>query len=215
MQYYGLATLLALLAVLILLVVVSRGWRLGWLWPWIKGNLLLAALGLSVALGLAAWDMHQFKSLQSGSNIATLEFREITPQDFEVVLTTTETRRLRLNGDLWEMDAQILRWRGFGHAIGLQDGFRLYRLSGRYLALEQQRGEVGSQSGSLHGTPRWRDTWHWLDRSGSRAVVEADAFTIRFMPMADGALFNIEIGSTGLTPVPVNQQAKDALTRFE
>ena len=74
MQYYGLAALLVLLALLVLALAIARGWRLDWLLPWLKGNLLLLALAISAALGIAAWEMQQFKSLESGSTVVTLEF---------------------------------------------------------------------------------------------------------------------------------------------
>lgn len=215
MQFYGLAALLVLLVFLILAVVIARGWRLEWLLPWLKGSLLLLALAFSAMLSVAAWEMQQFKTLESVSTVATLEFREVGPQLFEVELSGVESGRVRLNGDQWELDAQVLRWRGFGHAIGLQDGYRLHRLAGRYLALEQQRSADAPLSGLLNATPSWSDLWYWLDRSGNQVLLEADAFTLRFMPMTDGARYGLEIGATGLTPVPLNQAAIDALKRFE
>ena len=215
MQYYGLTAVLAVLALLMVALAVARGWRLEWLWSWFKGNLLLLALLVGFGFALAAWDMHQFRSVQPGSSVTTLTFTEVAPQQFDVQLSGHGTRRVRLEGDLWEMDVQVLRWHGLGHAIGLQDGYRLHRLAGRYLALEQQRDALANRQGMLHGTPAWRDLWHWLDRSGSDALLAADAFTLRFMPMADAAVFNLEIGATGLTPVPMNKAATEALKRFE
>ncbi|WP_022962326.1 hypothetical protein [Halopseudomonas pelagia] len=214
MQYYGLTALLVVLALLVLAVAIARGWRLGWLLPWLKGNLFLLAVAISAVLAVAAWEMQQFRTLESGSTVATLTFRAVGPQLFEVELNGIESGRVRLNGDQWELDAQVLRWRGLGHAIGLQDGYRLHRLAGRYLALEQQQSADAPPRGLLHATPSWRDLWYWLDRSGSQALLEADAFTLRFMPMTDGARYALEIGATGLTPVPLNQAATEALKPF-
>ena len=69
-------------------------------------------------------------------------------------------------------------------------------------------------SHSLHGTPAWRDAWHWLDQL-NLSWLYADAFTIRFMPIADGARFAVEIGVTGLSPVAMNTQALDAMKGLE
>lgn len=211
MQYYGLTALLVLLALLVLAGVIARGWRLDWLLPWLKGNLLLLVLAIGVVLGLAAWEMQQFKPLQTGSSVATLTFRQVGPQLFDVELGGNTSQRVRVNGDLWELDAQALRWRGLGHAIGLQDGYRLHRLAGRYLALEQQQAADATPGGLLHATPSWRDLWYWLDRSGNQTLLEADAFSVRFMPMTDGARYVLEMGATGLTPVPLSQAVTDAL----
>ena len=121
---------------------------------------------------------------------------------------------LRVQGDLWELDVQVLRWRGLPHVLGLDDGYRLHSLKGRYLALEQQQDADGKLGVSLNRTASWRDAWYWLDRL-DMSWVYADAFSIRFMPMTDGARYTIEIGSTGLSPVAANAQALKAMKGFE
>lgn len=217
MQYYGLAGLVLVIVALILLAVLRAGWRLSWLLPWLKGNLLLLGILLAGALAVVAWELQQFKALEPGANVATLEFRKVGPQQFELLYSAgAEPRSIMLEGDMWQLDAQVLRWRGLARAIGLQDGYRLHRLTGRYLALEQQRElAAAEQTGVLHSTPAWRDAWYWLDRLDSGALLETDAFLVRFIPMAEGARFGIEIGETGLTPVPMNRQAMNAMQRSE
>jgi hypothetical protein len=217
MQYYGLAGLVLVIVALILIAVLRAGWRLGWLVQWLKGNVLLLGILLAGALLIVAWQLQQFKALDPGANVATLEFRKVGEQQFELLFSAgTEPRSIILEGDMWQLDAQVLRWRGLANAIGLQDGYRLHRLTGRYLALEQQRGlESVAQSGVLHETPAWRDAWHWLDRLDSGSLLETDAFVVRFIPMAEGARFGIEIGETGLTPVPMNRQAMNAMQRSQ
>jgi hypothetical protein len=217
MQYYGLAALVLVIVALLVLGVLRAGWRLGWLVPWLKGNLLLLGLLLAGALAVVAWELQQFKTIEPGANVATLEFRKLGPQQFELLFSAdAEPRSIIVEGDMWQLDAQVLRWRGLGHAIGLQDGYRLHRLTGRYMALEQQRELASDEdAGVLHGTPGWRDAWHWLDTLDSGALLETDAFVVRFIPMAEGARFGIEIGETGLTPVPMNRQAMNAMQRSE
>jgi hypothetical protein len=217
MQYYGLAGLVLVVVALILLAVLRAGWRLTWLLPWLKGNFLLLAVFFAAALAISAWELQQFKTLETGANVATLEFRELGPQQYEVIYSAgAEPQSILLEGDLWQLDAQVLRWQGLGSAIGLEDGYRLHRLTGRYLALEQQRGLLaGEQRGMLHRTPAWRDAWRWLDYLDSGAILETDAFVVRFIPIAEGARFGIEIGETGLTPVPMNRQAMNAMQRSD
>ena len=38
-----------------------------------------------------------------------------------------------LEGDLWQLDLNLLRWKSLAELIGLESGYRLERLSGRYL----------------------------------------------------------------------------------
>ncbi|HIZ50014.1 MAG TPA: hypothetical protein IAA18_02925 [Candidatus Pseudomonas excrementavium] len=213
MQYAGLAVLVGCLALLLLYLVMRFGWRLEWLLGWLKGILLLALLGCCAVVAVTAWELYQFRPITDGAQVATLELRESAPQRFEATLRSADgVQQLQLQGDLWELEVQVLRWQGLLHALGLEDGYRLDRLNGRYLALEQQRETTPIRP--LHDTPRWRDAWSWLD-SLDLGWLYADAFAIRFMPAADGARYAIEIGATGLSPVAMNPEALTALKGFE
>lgn len=213
MQYAGLAVLVGCLALLLLYLILRFGWRLDWLLGWLKGMLLLALLGCCAVVAVIAWELYQFRPITDGAQVATLELRESAPQRFEATLRSVDRiQQLHLQGDLWELEVQVLRWQGLLHALGLEDGYRLDRLSGRYLALEQQRETTPVRP--LHDTPRWRDAWSWLD-SLDLDWLYADAFAIRFMPAADGARYVIEIGATGLSPVAMNPEALTALKGFE
>ncbi|SDS12055.1 hypothetical protein SAMN05216198_1222 [Halopseudomonas litoralis] len=215
MQYAGLAGLVGCLALLLLYLTLRCGWRLDWLYGWLKGSLLLLLLLCCAIVAVAAWELYQFRPIADGARIATLELHETAPQRYEATLSSAAgSQHLQLEGDLWELEVQVLRWQGFPHVLGLQDGYRLDTLNGRYLALEQQRETGLLLDRSLHATPRWRDAWRWLDRLDF-GWLYADAFAIRFMPAAEGAEFAIEIGATGLSPVATNLQALEVLKGFE
>jgi hypothetical protein len=212
MQYQGLAALCVGLAVVMVIAAIKLGWKLEWLLGWLKGLLLFVLLALGGVLAIAAWELKQFKAIDTDVPVAILEFQELAPQRFNVLVTVEGvTREVIIAGDLWEMDAQVLRWTGLLAALGLEDGYRLNRFSGRFLALEQQRGVHGSGATHLHETPAWRDMWVWLDRRHDPMLVEADAFTIGFMPLVDGARFAIDISVTGLNPAPLNPIAANAV----
>lgn len=212
MQFQGMAVLLASVGLVLLVVMVRIGWRLDWLLAWIKGCCFLLMLGLAGTLGLAAWEMQQFRPVTQGKPVAVMVFEEAAPQRYEVTLTEHDAKRLlQLEGDTWELQVQVLRWIGLGKALGLSDGYRLARLSGRYVALEQQRGRNPEASGRLYDTPHWRDLWHWLDSLAKPVFVEADAYVVRYMPMTAGARFAIDLNDTGLTPAPLNPVALQSL----
>lgn len=216
MQYQGLAALCVGLAVVMVIAAVRLGWKLDWLLGWLKGVFLLFLLALGGVLAGAAWELKQFRSLDTDIPTAILEFQELAPQRFNVLVTIDgETSEMTIAGDLWEMDAQVLRWTGVLAALGLEDGYRLNRLSGRFLTLEQQRGIHGAGATRLHDTPAWRDLWVWLDRRHDPVLVDADAFTIGFMPLVDGARFAIDISATGLAPAALNPIAADAFKRAD
>jgi len=219
MQFLGLAILLGCVAALLAMLALRFGWRMQWLLSWLKGNLFLALLAVSVALGLAAWDLRGFAEIgPKAATVGTLSFSKIGNQQFEIVLDDAQgSKTVRIAGDLWELEAEVLRWHGLPSALGLEDGYRLHRLMGRYLALEQERDSAAISSEllpNLNSTPSWRDLWVWVDRVEAYRLLEADAFEIRFIPLVDGARFSLELGSTGLTPVPLNPPAAAALKRF-
>lgn len=212
MQFFGLALIAAVLAALLVLLVVRYGWHLRWLAGWVKGNVLLLGLVLATVMGLLAWDLQYFRVIEPRTTAGTLTFSKVGNQQYEAVLSGAgEERRVRLTGDLWELEVEVLRWHGLASLIGLQDGYRMHRLLGRYIALEQQRDAGSALSANFNPTPPWRDLWVWADRLESHSLVQADAFEVRFVPLVDGARFALEIGPTGLSPEPLNAQARTAM----
>lgn len=208
MLYYGLAGLLGLIALAVCALGLRVGGRLGWLVPWLRGNLVLALLVVAVALGLAAFDLSRFEAIERGKQVATLEFREVAEQQFEAQIQIGGTTRvLTLYGDMWELDAQVIRWSGLAAALGLTDGYRLNRLTGRFVALEQQEGSIAVQPVPLNDAPAWRDVWGWIDRLAHPPLVYSDAFVVRFVPLVDEARFALEVGPTGFSPIPLNVAA--------
>ncbi|UAW97019.1 hypothetical protein KEM63_09230 [Halopseudomonas nanhaiensis] len=209
MQFYVLAGLLAVMAVALLALALRLGGRFGWVAAWMRGNLMLVLLALVAVLALAAFDVSRFQSLERSSQVATLQLHETGPQRFEVLLEGAELSRMMVvHGDMWDLDVQVLRWNGLAQLLGLKDGYRLNRMSGRFVALEQQEAASNAQPRGLNDTPAWRDIWLWLDRLHEPVLVEADAFVVRFMPLVDGARYRLDIGPTGITPVPLNEQAE-------
>src|SRR5690554_1376483 len=214
MQYLGLAVLPGCFGLLRLFITLRLGCGLEGRPGWLKGCALLVPLALCGGLALLAWEFSRFQPIVDGARIATLDFRQLADKQHEVHLAPAMSSPLPLHGDLWELDVQVLRWRGLPHMLGLEDGYRLNGLSGRYLSLEQQREMNAALTQPLHATPAWRDAWRWLDRLNMNWLY-ADAFAIRFMPIADNARFAVEIGATGLSPVAMNPQALEAMKGFE
>lgn len=215
MQYIGLAVLVGCLALLLLYLTLRFGWRLDWLLGWLKGCALLVMLAACAAIGLLAWELSRFAPITDGARVAMLEFRQNASQQHEARVTANAvTQQLPVQGDLWELDVQVLRWKGLPRMLGLEDGYRLNNLSGRYLTLEQQHEMGATLAGPLHSTPPWRDAWRLLDTL-ELGWLYTDAFAIRFMPIADGARYAVEIGATGLSPVAMNPQALEAMKGFE
>src|SRR3546814_10295038 len=140
MQYLGLASVIALLAVIVLLVALRllRGGH--WLMGWLRGTCGFLVLLFAGLIGLIGYDVSTCAALPDKKPLVTVSFHAQGPQRYEVSLEQgNETRTVMLEGDLWQLDLHLLRWKSLAELIGLESGYRLERLSGRYLAVELGR----------------------------------------------------------------------------
>ncbi|SDH79980.1 hypothetical protein [Pseudomonas panipatensis] len=210
MQYDGLAWAFMLVALLALLiaarVLYDRHWFLGWL----RGCVGLAFVAVALLIALAAWDLRSYDALPAERPLASLSFHQLAPQHFEVkVLEGDRERTYDLAGDLWQLDARIIQWKGLAALIGLAPGYRLQSLGGRFLAIEQ---ESQARRLELADSPFGIDVWRWLrDGQHDLLMFKPLAGRVTFLPMADQAVFAVRFGPTGLSAEPVNQAAIQAL----
>ncbi|MDF3931197.1 hypothetical protein [Pseudomonas citronellolis] len=210
MQYDGLAWTFALVALLALLVAArilfDRHWFLGWL----RGCAGLAVVAFAALVALAAWDLRSYDALPAERPLATLSFHRLAPQRYEVkILEGNLERRVELGGDLWQLDVRVMQWRGLAALIGLDPGYRLQSLGGRYLAVEQ-RDQASKQA--LAGDAFGFDLWRWL-RDGPHDLLTFRPLAARvtFLPMADQAVYAVRYGPAGLEAEAVNAAAQQAL----
>lgn len=212
MQYDGLAWGIALLALLAAVVAArilfDRSWFLGWL----RGTLGLGFLALALLVGTVAWDLTRYEPLHPDKPIVTLNFKALGPQRYEVTLLEGGNERtVLLDGDLWQLDARIFRLKGLAELIGLQPGYRLEKLSGRFLAIEEQQLAQHAEA-ELAVSPYGIDLWRWL-RLNQRDLFLFDpqAQRVTYLPMADGAVYSVSLSPTGLLAQPLNPVATQAL----
>src|SRR5690606_3220135 len=212
MQYLGLAVgvgFLALVTVLLALRVLLGG---NWLLGWLRGTFGFLLLGLGGLVALVAWDVTTYNSLPQGKPLARLAFQAEGPQRYQVRLEQNgQASFATLEGDLWQLDMRGLQWRGVAALIGLENGFRLQRLSGRYLAVEQQE-QARNVRVELEQSRFGVDFWAWLQRCQCGSLlVEAQQRRVSVLPMADGAEYAIEVTPTGLLAQPMNTAAEQAM----
>lgn len=216
MQYDGLAWFVGLLAVLAIVVAArilfNRSWFLGWL----RGTFGLAFLALAALVTVVAYDLLSYSPLPEDKPLLTLSFSADGPQRYRVsLLEGGEERQVTLEGDLWQLDARLLRWKGLASLIGLQPGYRLEKLSGRFLAIEQQESARNALV-TLAQSPYGIDLWRWL-RLGQHDLFlfDPEAARVTYLPIADGAMFNVTLSPTGLLAKPMNQAANQALKDWQ
>nr|MBF0681847.1 hypothetical protein [Pseudomonas sp.] len=212
MQYLGLAVVIGLVGLIILWAALRMLFGGNWLLGWLRGTIGLLVLASAGIVGLAAWDLYSYRPLPIAGPIATLSFEAEGDQRYQVRIEQgSMLRYATLEGDLWQLDARVLRWKGVATLIGLEPGYRLQQLTARFLAVEQQDQARYAQA-ALAQSPFKMDFWSGVQSCDCTSLVlEAQPQRVTFMPIADGAAYRIEMTPTGLLASPANAAAEEAL----
>ena len=202
-------SLVFILVVIGISTVLGAGYllfRRCWFWIWLKASFAMCLIVCTIVALFSLLDVLSYKQLLSEAPIATISMYELEPQKFDVTLnsTTGEEWRYVIQGDQWQLDARLLTWVGPIAAMGKKPLYRLDRISGRYLSLEQARAATQS----IYGIEQSNviDVWSvlqsipsWIDTNYGSAV---------FMPMENGAVYSVHLTAKGMNVRPVNNIAK-------
>lgn len=193
----------------------------------ISGGALMAVAVIAALTGL---NVQTYARMTYERPVATLTLKQLGPQYFEAAVTQpspTEgtpdrTELYLLNGDDWRIEAQVLKWKPWANVLGLDSQYRLDRLSGRYQDIEQELHSTrsvhalsgGDKATVLPGniTVPWKLSVWDMARRYRRHVDAVDTLYggAAYMPMADGAKYEVWITQSGLIARPVNDAARDA-----
>lgn len=180
-------------------------------------------MALAAVCVLLAFNIHSYLRLTHEQTVATLSFRQLQPQIFQTTLhlATGETRHFQLYGDEWQLDARVLKWHNWAVIAGWDARYRLERLSGRYRDIEHERLRPRSVF-DLTPVPRvgdwtWPETWPqdfvkkvdlWqLGQSYPQVLPMVDAIygSASYVPMYDGARYEVRLSQTGLLARAIDQ----------
>lgn len=200
----------ALLVILGLLFFLRPRWLLGWL----KGMAVFAIIVFGLYSLVIAVNVAGYQSLAGMQTVATISTQRQGEQVWLVTMKPRDDKNLTetLRGDQWQLDARIIRFSGPLRWLGIAPGYRLERLGGRYTSLEQERTAPRTIIGL--GERFWLDLWE-LDREFNMPFVEGVYGNATFMPMRDGAVFDVRLSASGLVAVPMNEQAREAVERWD
>jgi hypothetical protein len=211
-----LALLIGLIAVYILYKAARILWQNSWFVGFCRGLFGLALIGLAAVIAVTAFDLYSYKQVLQEQVVATINFDKIEDQHYFAVLSDKngKEQRVELRGDQWQLDARIVKWKGYLATFGLKPAYRLERLSGRYYDIEQETTEKRTAH-SVHPDLYGVDLWQVVNKHPDwLPVVDAVYGSATYLPMKDGALFEITLSNTGLVARPVNQVARDAVSTF-
>lgn len=171
----------------------------------------LAFLGAGLGINLLTWN-----SFNQETPVAVVSFTRLEPRQFEARIRVSggDDKVLIVNGDEWQLDARVIKWKGFALMLGLEPVYRLDRFSGRYARVideRQARRSVFGLTSSEQGLDAWKTARHleeWLP------VVDTHYGSSVFMPMADEAMYEIVVSEDALVARAANARAREAVRRW-
>jgi len=182
-------------------------------------------MAAAVIAALLALDIQTYGRLTYERPVATVTTRQLGPQYFEATVMQSGpgedaaglSNLYPLHGDEWRVEAQVLKWKPWANVLGLDTQYRLDRLSGRYQSIQQEINATRSVHPLSGGDPRveglpWKVSAWDMARKYRKYVDAVDTLYGggAYMPMADGAKYEVWITQSGLVARPVNDAARAA-----
>ena len=212
MAITALIVIFALAGILFLAAAFRRLRRRSILGGVLHGATAVVLMTVSLCAALVATNLSTYQRLTVEQPAGELQFTRVGERQFNAALTYPHGERLTfaLSGDEWQVDARVLKWHAFANMLGFDTAYRLDRIGGRYSRIEDERAETRSVY-SLH-PPQRIDLWEFAHQYHSwMPWMDALYGSATFLPMADGALYEINVSQSGLIARPLNQAARDAL----
>lgn len=204
-----------LIIVFAVLFVLGGAWILlkqKWFIAWLKGMTGILLVVLAIYISLFAFNLMSYQAMTSDMSVATVSFRKTGTQEYAATLAEPDgqSESFTLRGDLWQLDARIVKWKGFFSLLGFKPGYRLDRIEGRYFTLEDERSKPHTVF-AVRAPSIGFDIWQSA-KDGYSLLVDARYGSATYLPMADGATYEVFLSDTGLLGRPLNDAARQAIS---
>lgn len=172
----------------------------------------VVALG-GAAAALLAFDMSAYARLTSERPVATINIQQSGPQEFVAQISypdgtsTTHT----MFGDQWRMEAIVVKWKPWTNILGQDAMYKLDRFSGRYI---DPRAEMEGRR-SVHDLRNAPSDYPQIEQYAERVgnlfyAVDATYGSGVYLPMVDGARYEVTLTQDALIARPANEIAQRA-----
>ena len=171
---------------------------------------------LAVVFVLLGINLLTYQRMGRENLIARLSFRQVERQRFDAEMILSEDGkvcRMELFGDEWQLDVRVVKWKNIANLFGMDTWYRCERISGRFGHVAQYADQfpsvvslsqdVGLNLGML--AQRYGQVVPWVDTMYGCA---------NYMPMADGACYEVLLAQQGIISRPTNEAAKVAIRRW-
>jgi hypothetical protein len=176
--------------------------------------ILLFAFALAaIGLGALSAALYHYLHLDGETEVAQIALRQVGTQHWSARLETPDGRHrtFELNGDEWQLDARVVRWKLPALLAGAPPLYRLERLSGRYGDVKQEL--EAKRSVNDLAADAFPDLWT-LKKQFPQYLnfVDADYGSAAYLPMLDGARYRVTLGGRGgLVARPADTKTQELL----
>lgn len=171
--------------------------------------------GLGAASILLAFSYYGYGRLIDETLVSRIEFSQSAPGEYvaRVMVDGRTDRLMTLRGDEWQMDARVINWKPPATLLGLDPIYQLDRLSGRYSDIEDEMTESRTVHSLSDALPL--DIWD-VARKFPALTPGVDAYygSATYLPMADGARYEVTLSRTSLVARPLNDAAQEAVGQW-
>lgn len=205
-----------LIAALILFLAVRLLLDMRWVIGFARGSAGLLLLALAALIALGAVDFNSYHVIRPDQVVGNVSFVKQDEQFFRVTVVDAagNERRVEIHGDLWQPGIRLFEWGGALKTAGLTPIYRFDRIRGRYFSLEQER-KARRNEPLLFESRFDIDLWHaGYHNNILLPGVIASYRDSTFLPMADGALFEIHLTPHGVLAKPINEPAQHAVREW-
>ncbi|MFT5812245.1 MAG: hypothetical protein ACI9KM_003018 [Rubritalea sp.] len=179
----------------------------------ICGFQVLFILSLFVIAVLLFSNLNTYSRLTAEQDVADVLVRSVVGKQFEVELVSDsgQSKRFLINGDEWQIDVRIIKWKSWANLLGLDSYYQLDRLSGRYKDIELTNVSEAIAH-KISSEPARLSLWQLRRLTGNRlALLDAYFGQSVFMPMRHLARYRLSVTQAGLIARPSNEIASQAL----
>ena len=156
--------------------------------------------------------VYSYGQLTAEQRLGFIEFNRMATGEYSarLMLDGEIDRVFVLKGDEWQIDARVVTWKPPATILGLEPIYRLERLSGRYADIDREVNEARTVHSLSSDNPL--DIWHVARRFPVLTPgVDAHYGTATYVPMADGARFEVSLSRDALIARPANEKASEAV----
>ena len=175
----------------------------------------LTSAALAGAGGMLLLSYLSYGRLIEEQLVSQVEFRRISTDQFQarMMIVGKDDQFFILRGDEWQIDARIISWKPPLTVLGLDPIYQLDRLSGRFAEIDREQTEPRTVHSLNQELPA--DLWRFSRKFPFLMPgVDAHYGTATYVPMADGARYEVSLSRDALIARPANDLARDAVGRW-